>query len=193
MGHAPDCRVSIGYLFTCYLTVMSVCGLWLNDGSIGCTASCAHVIPPMQCCPRDGENLSVHRTARGAVVRCGACAGLWLPGKMVVRHVGQLPRLAFIRDLGVATDLLCPDDGVALVVLMHHGVKIDVCTKCEGVWLDQGELEHILLRRYGPSYHPLKPTDQRKSSFLGRADVPPDVLADVMEAIGDFLGGLWSP
>lgn len=147
----------------------------------------------MQCCPRDGENLSVHRTARGAVVRCGTCAGLWLPGKMVVRHVGQLPRLAFIRDRGAATDLLCPDDGAALVVLIHHGVKIDACTKCEGVWLDQGELEHILLQRHGPSYHPLKPADQRKSSLLGRADVSPDVLADMMEAIGDFLGGLWSP
>lgn len=144
----------------------------------------------MQLCPKDGENLSSHRTARGAAVRCGRCAGLWLPGKMVVRQIGQVARPAFVRDKGAATDLRCPDDGAALVELSHHGVRIDVCTQCEGVWLDQGELEHILERKHGPSYHVLKSAETNKGSVLDRVDPSADLLSYVIDAIGDIFSGL---
>ena len=38
---------------------------------------------------------------------------------------------------------LCPRCGVALEQQDHHGVSVDACTRCGGVWLDRGELEQI--------------------------------------------------
>ena len=37
----------------------------------------------------------------------------------------------------------CPADGQPLRKEIVHGVIIDRCTKCSGVWLDPGELEHM--------------------------------------------------
>jgi len=37
----------------------------------------------------------------------------------------------------------CPRCGGDLEEREHHGVKIDQCTDCSGVWLDKGELELI--------------------------------------------------
>lgn len=37
----------------------------------------------------------------------------------------------------------CPKCGCDLEVRDHHGVKIDQCTECSGIWLDKGELEMI--------------------------------------------------
>jgi uncharacterized protein len=35
----------------------------------------------------------------------------------------------------------CPKCGAALEEREHHGVKIDVCPDCHGMWLDQGEID----------------------------------------------------
>jgi len=40
----------------------------------------------------------------------------------------------------------CPRDGEALVERTEEGTTIDVCPKCEGVWLDKGELEQLARR-----------------------------------------------
>jgi Zn-finger nucleic acid-binding protein len=42
--------------------------------------------------------------------------------------------------------LLCPACRVDLVMSERHGVEIDYCPKCRGVWLDRGELDKILER-----------------------------------------------
>ena len=40
----------------------------------------------------------------------------------------------------------CPRCGTALNERVQHGVTIDECPSCGGMWLDQGELEHIARR-----------------------------------------------
>lgn len=40
----------------------------------------------------------------------------------------------------------CPVDGETLVMSDRHGVEIDYCPKCRGVWLDRGELDKIIER-----------------------------------------------
>ena len=40
----------------------------------------------------------------------------------------------------------CPVDGATLVMTDRHGVEIDYCPKCRGVWLDRGELDKIIDR-----------------------------------------------
>lgn len=37
----------------------------------------------------------------------------------------------------------CPKCGGQLAERKHHGVSVDVCQDCGGVWLDKGELEQL--------------------------------------------------
>jgi Zn-finger nucleic acid-binding protein len=41
----------------------------------------------------------------------------------------------------------CPEDGTELLEFEfqeHSGVKLDICPKCKGIWLDAGELTALL-------------------------------------------------
>ena len=42
--------------------------------------------------------------------------------------------------------MLCPIDGVPLVMSERQGIEIDYCPQCRGVWLDRGELDKIIER-----------------------------------------------
>jgi uncharacterized protein len=43
----------------------------------------------------------------------------------------------------------CPKCNQHLVMSERHGVEIDYCPECRGVWLDRGELDKILERSSG--------------------------------------------
>jgi hypothetical protein len=47
----------------------------------------------------------------------------------------------------------CPVDQADLLMTERHGVEIDYCPTCRGVWLDRGELDKIIDRAAdaGPS------------------------------------------
>lgn len=38
----------------------------------------------------------------------------------------------------------CPIDNSTLLITERHGVEIDYCPECRGVWLDRGELDKII-------------------------------------------------
>ena len=38
----------------------------------------------------------------------------------------------------------CPIDDAPLREVTRQSVKIDLCPECRGVWLDRGELDHLL-------------------------------------------------
>ena len=40
----------------------------------------------------------------------------------------------------------CPNDNATLVMSERHGIEIDYCPECRGVWLDRGELDKIIDR-----------------------------------------------
>ena len=40
----------------------------------------------------------------------------------------------------------CPSDGTTLLMSERHGIEIDYCPECRGIWLDRGELDKILER-----------------------------------------------
>jgi Zn-finger nucleic acid-binding protein len=46
----------------------------------------------------------------------------------------------------------CPLDGSTLVLSERHGIEIDYCPQCRGVWLDRGELDKIIERADSASY-----------------------------------------
>ena len=55
----------------------------------------------------------------------------------------------------------CPIDGETLAMTERHGIEIDYCPRCRGVWLDRGELDKILersARDAGPSEAPRIPS-----------------------------------
>jgi uncharacterized protein len=37
----------------------------------------------------------------------------------------------------------CPKDGYDLTTVTLHGVQIETCQQCRGIWLDAGELETL--------------------------------------------------
>jgi hypothetical protein len=58
-----------------------------------------------------------------------------LKKKMLEDERSSLKELHYMR---------CPKCGMQLVEIDYKGIKIDKCTECSGVWLDQGELEAIV-------------------------------------------------
>lgn len=38
----------------------------------------------------------------------------------------------------------CPKDGAVLHEESYHGIRVDRCTECHGVWFDPGEIESLL-------------------------------------------------
>jgi len=40
----------------------------------------------------------------------------------------------------------CPVDDTTLAISDRHGIEIDYCPTCRGVWLDRGELEKVIER-----------------------------------------------
>jgi hypothetical protein len=38
----------------------------------------------------------------------------------------------------------CPKDGMDLATIEFHGIKIDQCATCNGVWFDGGEIEQLM-------------------------------------------------
>ncbi len=48
----------------------------------------------------------------------------------------------------------CPVCRVDLNMSERHGVEIDYCPKCRGVWLDRGELDKIIDQASGPMVPP---------------------------------------
>ena len=38
----------------------------------------------------------------------------------------------------------CPKCGMNLVEIDYRNIKVDRCSKCEGVWLDSGELAQVV-------------------------------------------------
>ncbi len=42
----------------------------------------------------------------------------------------------------------CPKCNTTLLMSDKHGVEIDYCSSCRGIWLDRGELEKIIEREF---------------------------------------------
>ena len=47
---------------------------------------------------------------------------------------------------GTLDPMQCPSCQTELKAATRHGVHIDICPECRGVWLDRGEIENLLER-----------------------------------------------
>jgi hypothetical protein len=50
------------------------------------------------------------------------------------------------EDIRALARMRCPKDGERLVTMQHHGVTVEECPTCHGVWLDKGEIQHLASR-----------------------------------------------
>lgn len=64
--------------------------------------------------------------------------------KMAVEEKKRLRDLHYMK---------CPKDGMDLQTVELHGVKIDQCATCNGIWLDAGELDQLIHPDRGGVFH----------------------------------------
>ncbi len=111
-------------------------------------------------CPRDGAPLITEPYGDNTTVdRCRACAGVWLDlGELETVQRDSHISSAELDDVDVIADayemarqkalrgIKCPRCSLPLEAVEYaycSRVLIDRCVKCEGIWLDAGELEAL--------------------------------------------------
>ncbi len=68
--------------------------------------------------------------------------------KALAEQEGRVAEEERMRVLAVAKDR-CPKCGAALLAVRYRGVELDKCSRCEGVWLDCGELDQVTAEEKG--------------------------------------------
>ncbi len=149
-------------------------------------------------CPVDQNPL--HEAERGGfkLAACTDCHGLWLtreslkqafashrPAEKLDASELQPPRIRPAKTRN------CPSCSCQLAPRWLHGIEIDVCQQCHGVWLDAGELRAIIAshrqrNETGPAAGLKAAPNQRNSRWYDALDIPAD--ADFLLAIGNGLG-----
>ncbi len=100
-------------------------------------------------CPIDQEGLLSFTSQKPAIHTCPQCRGVWLPSltmrKVFADHhlagtkFGELIRGRLIRE--ASPDRYCVTcRRTRLMVCKFGEIELDYCPKCNGVWLDDGEL-----------------------------------------------------
>lgn len=108
-------------------------------------------------CPLDQIDM-VEKQGDGFVYHeCEACNGVWMRHRSLRTIVRQyspdsdisipLPDDAYLPfsdpDFDTNNITICPVDGAKYYEHSYGGVMIDLCPKCDGLWLDKGELDKI--------------------------------------------------
>lgn len=101
-------------------------------------------------CPRDWSPLQRERRdillSNVEVDACHTCGGVFLDKKEIKALTGSsdLHKL-LTKYLGLDSDsqLICPNCGGLMDGEDAGDVRVDVCIKCQGVWLDAGELKRL--------------------------------------------------
>jgi Zn-finger nucleic acid-binding protein len=82
-----------------------------------------------------------------SIEQCGKCHGHWLDhgelSKLASRAEDVEPAVRLTRD----SERLCPKDSVPLTEVEfpeHSGLRVDICSQCQGIWLDANELSQAL-------------------------------------------------
>ena len=70
--------------------------------------------------------------------RCTFCSGLWFDGGELETLLGK--KLPAKLDPDIVTSRKCPVDSLSMQAAEVAGLRVEFCTKCFGVFLDDGEL-----------------------------------------------------
>ncbi len=157
-------------------------------------------------CPVDDAPLCEVERGGFKPAACGCCHGLWITRDMLKqtfasRHPPQHFDAAELEPPRLAPTpsraRLCPGCNYQLAVRWLHGIQIDVCQKCHGIWLDAGELRQIVAnyqRRNLVLAGAAAPmagaaASDRPSRWYDGIDLP---VVDLLAPLGETLGELAS-
>ncbi|PJB21351.1 MAG: transcription factor [Euryarchaeota archaeon CG_4_9_14_3_um_filter_38_12] len=77
---------------------------------------------------------------------CPKCNGVWFD-KGELKKILKDRKLSdyLTKNIGTQTksELVCPRCGGLMDIEKAEEIEVDVCLECNGVWLDQGELEDL--------------------------------------------------
>ena len=103
-------------------------------------------------CPRCRSRLIVVGLGEVQVDHCYACGGTLLDAGEAAEAIGVFAEPTTWLDSGAATalgptEMACPKDGAALhafrVADKEREVEVDVCSRCEALWLDRDECRQL--------------------------------------------------
>jgi Zn-finger nucleic acid-binding protein len=111
-------------------------------------------LAPRLHCPACGHDLMAATHSGVEIDECAKCLGIWLDhGELeALAEMDNLPRRLLSARIPGNISLRpdgtrpCPRCARFLVGTTVKGVRLDLCSDCQGVWLDQGELNQILER-----------------------------------------------
>ena len=150
-------------------------------------------------CPHDDTILREVETGGFRVAGCPQCSGIWLTRDTLkqainARHAAdnldpnEPPPSARPAP---ARRRQCPGCRCLLKPRWLHGIELDVCEQCHGLWLDAGELRQIVVKhRQTLGGAGSAAVARRDSRWFEGLDVPCD--ADLISAIGNGLAELAS-
>ena len=104
-------------------------------------------------CPKCDRKLVATKVSEVEVDRCKSCHGIWCDHRELAELLGQSKwRLAKLTGAHEQDQLnlrqaKCPRDDTHLLRVSsadHPQVVLDSCPKCQGIWLDGGELDKLL-------------------------------------------------
>ena len=112
-------------------------------------------------CPRC-RNVLVETEYEGVQVeKCSGCRGFWIPGHRLADIIDKREKAFSLEEIEAYrkihesrremvnpadSETMCPECGTAMQQNRYNyaqEVLIDRCSQGHGVWLDQGEVEHI--------------------------------------------------
>jgi Zn-finger nucleic acid-binding protein len=120
-------------------------------------------------CPVDQSRLHEKLVEGLSSHRCQLCHGIFIPGDFF-RQVKAQAALQVHREIAgntpnLNTPRLCPKRCSTMMLMHIKGIEIDVCPHCDGIWLDSGELEKMILQFGLPKKHVLEKLDNKLATI----------------------------
>ncbi len=141
-------HLRIGYLSKTFKFFAEIADIIVNQPSSGIV----HYMS-LFACPRCSDVLDRKEVEYFEIDVCPTCAGIWLDaGELVKLELAAKPKLIAELQNGEADGpvpppsqkISCPACSGNLGQLDVLGTTVDQCGKCQGLWLDQGELSPVL-------------------------------------------------
>lgn len=129
--------------------------------------------------------------------RCAKCKGLFLDKGEIKRITGN-DKLNELLTKHLAGDsdspLVCPACGWTMDMEDADGVRVDVCLKCFGVWLDAGELDQLKEKKadaFDPMYFSQEKLKELRRSEAAQAGERKKFWSAFMHRLTgrDLIGG----
>lgn len=116
-------------------------------------------------CPKCGKAMSRWCPADVEIDHCSHCKGLWFDANELSRHLSNIGsrHLDQQPQQGAVTTLDCPRcAGQKLLGAFLMDVAVESCPKCQGIFLDLGEVHELL-----GALNPPERASDPKSSLSG--------------------------